>query len=61
MAHTVMMHGRELLWPEVRQYLFGHLNRDSTRYLRDVIASGAEISAKSWGESYMLCWADLGP
>ena len=61
MAHTIMIHGREPLWPEVRQYLFDHLNRDSTRYLHDVIASGAEISAKSRSESCMLCWADLGP
>ena len=51
-AHII--HGRESVWPEVRQHLLDHLNSDPAGYLLDVaITSGAEMSLQSLQASLM--------
>ena len=45
-AHTI--HGRESMWPEVRQRLLNYLNSNPAGYLHDVtIATSIEISLQS--------------
>ena len=52
MAHII--HGRESVWPEVRQHLLDHLASNPAGYLRDVaITSGAEMSLQSLQASLM--------
>ena len=49
-----IIHGREFVWPEVRQRLLDHLNSNPAGYLRDVaITSGAEMSLQSLQERLM--------
>ena len=44
----LIIHGRESVWPEVRQHLLDHLNSDPAGYLRNfAINSGAEMSLQS--------------
>ena len=59
-AHII--HGRESVWPEVRQRLLDHLSSNPAGYLRDAtITPGVEIFAEPAGEPYSLCWDHLGP
>ena len=52
-AHII--HGRESVWPEVRQHLLDHLNSVPAGYLRDVaIPSGAEMSLQRLQANLML-------
>ena len=51
-AHII--HGRESVWPKVRQHLLDHLNSDPTGYLRDAATvPGAEMSPQSLQASLM--------
>ena len=51
-AHFI--HGRESVWPEVRQHLLDHLNSNPAGCLRDVaITSGAGVSLQSLQTSLM--------